>query len=107
MEDKRGQSQKDFNILFLDHIVMASTSLPLKLVLLVGQLVLAAFYGTLGTILTFLQLLRIGPAKFFGRVQRPKPPAVATDPNYGTHKMITLKVMLFFFSREIPSKSIF
>ncbi len=74
---------------------MASTSPIFKLASVTGQIVLSVFYGSLGTLLTFLQLLRIGPTKFFGRVQRPTPPAQATDPVYGKHDMLKLKVILF------------
>lgn len=70
---------------------MPSTPLPLKIVLGVGQIVLALFYGALGSILTLLLFIRSGPAKFFRRVQRPSPPSKATDSVYGTHEMITLK----------------
>lgn len=75
---------------------MASTPIVVKVATLIVQIILALFYGTLGTILTFLQLLRIGPGKFFGRVQRPVPPSQATDPIYGRHEMIKLKVICFF-----------
>jgi len=75
---------------------MASTSTSTKILLLIGQLVLALSYGTFGIILTFLQFIRLGPTKFFRRVERPTPPAQATDPVYGKHEMIKLKVILLF-----------
>jgi hypothetical protein len=74
---------------------MASTPTIVKIVTLIGQIILTFVYGTLGTILTFLQFLRIGPKKFFNQVERPTPPAQATDPVYGKHDMIKLKVVLF------------
>ncbi len=76
---------------------MALTSPLAKILLLIGQLVLVFIYGTLGIILTFLQFIRLGPTKFFRQVERPTPPAQATDPVYGKHEMIKLKVILFFF----------
>jgi hypothetical protein len=75
---------------------MASTPTIVKLLMFTGQIVFAFFYGTLGTILTILQFFRLGPNKFFRRVSRPIPPALATDPIYGKHDMIKLKVILFF-----------
>jgi hypothetical protein len=63
----------------------------------IGQIVLALFYGTLGTIMTSLLFLRLGRAKFFRKVERPTPPAQATDPVYGKHEMIKLKVISIFF----------
>jgi hypothetical protein len=75
---------------------MASTPIIVKLLTFVGQIVLALFYGTLGTVVTFVQFLRLGQAKFFRQVQRPTPPAQATDPLYGKHEMIKLKVISIF-----------
>jgi hypothetical protein len=72
---------------------MASTPTSVKILMFTGQIVLALFYGTLGSIATFLQLIRLGPKKFFGRVERPTPPAQATDPIYGKHDMLKLKVI--------------
>lgn len=75
---------------------MASTSTIAKILLFTGQLVLAFSYGTLGIILTFLQFIRLGPTKFFRRVERPTPPSQAIDPVYGKHEMIKLKVIFLF-----------
>jgi hypothetical protein len=75
---------------------MASTPITKKIAMLVGQLVLAYIYGMLGIILTALQFIRTGPQKFFRRVERPTPPAQATDPVYGKHEMIKLKVLFSF-----------
>jgi len=75
---------------------MASTPPIVKIVMLIARIILTLFYGTLGSILTLLQFVRIGPKKFFRRVERPTPPARATDPIYGKHDMIKLKVVLFF-----------
>jgi len=70
---------------------MATTSSIVKILSILVQIILSFFYGTLGTILTFLLFLRLGRKKFFQRVQRPTPPAQATDPVYGKHEMIKLK----------------
>ncbi|CAF1022012.1 unnamed protein product [Rotaria sordida] len=70
---------------------MASIPISVKILMLIGQIILACIYGTFGTILTVLLFLRIGPKKFFRRVDRPSPPAQATDPVYGEHGMIKLK----------------
>ncbi|CAF2891059.1 unnamed protein product [Rotaria sp. Silwood2] len=70
---------------------MASTPISVKILMLIGQLVLACIYGTLGTIMTCLLFLRLGPRKFFRRVERPTPPAQAIDPVYGEHAIIKLK----------------
>jgi hypothetical protein len=72
---------------------MASKPMALKVAMFIGQLVLTFIYGMLGTILTFLLFLRLGPKKFFRRVERPTPPPQATDPVYGKHEMIKLKVV--------------
>ncbi len=73
---------------------MASKSIGFKIAMLVGQLILACFYGLLGTILTFVTFLRLGRERFFRRVERPKPPPQALDPIYGEHGMLKLKVTL-------------
>ncbi|CAF0943619.1 unnamed protein product [Adineta ricciae] len=70
---------------------MAPAPAYVKILLAVGQIVLALFYGTLGTVFTLLHLLRSGREKFFRRVERPTPPQVALDPIYGEHKMLKLK----------------
>lgn len=76
---------------------MPPTPTIVKLAFATGQLVFALIYGTLGTVLTFLQFLRLGPRKFFTRVSRPTPPAVAIDPVYGAHELIKLKVFIIVF----------
>ena len=73
---------------------MAPPPVVVKLLMLVGQVVLACIYGLLGTALTALLYLRLGREKFFRRGQRPTPPPQATDPIYGKHDMIKLKVPL-------------
>jgi hypothetical protein len=75
---------------------MASTPITLRVGMLVGQIVMVLFYGTLGTIATFVQFLRLGRADFFKRVKRPTPPAPSTDPIYGKHEMMKLKVTPIF-----------
>jgi len=70
---------------------MAPPPLTVKILMFVGQMTLALFYGTLGSILTLLQCIRIGPKLFFRRVERAIPPVQATDPVYGKHEMIKLK----------------
>ncbi len=82
-------------ILLSDFISMASTPIHVKILMFAGQIVLAFIYGTFGTILTFLLFVRSGPKKFFRRVERSTPPAQATDPIYGKHEMIKLKVNRF------------
>lgn len=74
---------------------MDDIPLIVKIIALIGKLVLAAFWGTYGTVLACLLFLQLGPRKFFKRVQRPVPPTAATDPVYGKHSMITLKVIVF------------
>lgn len=78
---------------------MVPPPLVVKILMLVGQLVLAGIYGLLGTILTALLYLRLGREKFFRRGQRPSPPPQATDPAYGKHDMIKLKVPLHWRSQ--------
>lgn len=80
---------------------MALKSIAFNVALIIGQLILVGFYGVLGTLATFFLFLRLGPSKFFTRVPRPRPPTAATDPVYGKHEMITLKVMFFSFVIEI------
>ncbi|CAF0779997.1 unnamed protein product [Rotaria sp. Silwood1] len=70
---------------------MASTPIMVKILMLIGQIIFACVYGTFGTILTCLLFLRLGPKKFFRRVERPTPPIQATDPVYGEQGMIKLK----------------
>ena len=82
---------------------MASTPFIVKILMLVAQIVLAGVYGLLGTVLTALLFLRLGRAKFFRRVERPTPPPQATDPIYGQHDMIKLKVTIHWKSRLIGS----
>lgn len=76
---------------------MGLRSLAFNLALIIGQIILVGIYGVLGTIMAFLLFLRLGREKFFRRVSRPKPPSVATDPIYGKHEMIKLKVMFISF----------
>jgi len=75
---------------------MASIPIHVKILTVVGQIVLTVIYGTLGTISALLLFVRSGPTKFFRRVERPKPPSQATDPVYGKHQLIKLKVILLF-----------
>ncbi|UJR37562.1 hypothetical protein I4U23_030263 [Adineta vaga] len=86
---------------------MASPPIHIKILFLIGQLVLVLFYGTLGTVLTFLGFLRSGPNKFFRKVERSTPPPQALDPIYGEHKMIKLKssgVTLHYVSKGTSDK---
>jgi hypothetical protein len=86
------------HILLSDYISMASIPIHVKILMFVGQIVLTVIYGTLGTILTLLLFVRSGPTKFFRRVERSTPPAQATDPIYGKHDLIKLKVNRFLAS---------
>ena len=63
-----------------------------KILMLVGQLVLALFYGSLGSLMAVLLCLRLGPRRFFRRVERSVPPAAANNPVYGEHALLKLKV---------------
>ncbi|CAF1441486.1 unnamed protein product [Adineta steineri] len=74
---------------------MDSIPIHTQILMIIGKIVLALFYGTLGTFSTVLLLIYNGPSKFFRRVQRATPPAQAMDPVYGKHDMIKLKASCF------------
>lgn len=67
------------------------SSFIFNLLITAGSLVFVYIYGILGTLLTVLLFFKVGPTKFFRRVQRPEIPIQALDPTYGKHNMITLK----------------
>ena len=71
---------------------MAPPSPVVQALMLAVKIVLACVYGLMGSIGTVLICLRLGPKKFFRRVERPTPPPQATDPVYGKHDMLKLKV---------------
>ncbi len=58
----------------------------------IGLTCLTFIYGVYGTVVVFLYFLRLGPRRFFRKVDRPKPPEKAMDPIYGEHQMMKLKV---------------
>ena len=71
---------------------MTPVPITLKILIFIGRLTFACIYGTLGIILTLLRFFKIGPKRFFRRVERSTPPSKAIDPAYGTHEMLKLKV---------------
>ena len=62
----------------------------------IGLACLTFLYGIYGTICAVLQFLRMGPRRYFRRVERPKPPAKAMDSLHGEHQMLKLKVPIDF-----------
>ena len=71
---------------------MALPSVVGQALKLAVKIVLVCVYGLMGSLATVLMCIRLGPKKFFRRVERPTPPPQATDPVYGTHGMLKLKV---------------
>lgn len=85
--------QCKYSFIFQIRLKQKSKPEMLEYVMFVGQIILAIFYGTIGTFMTMLLFITAGPKKFFRRVQRPSLPAVATDPIFGKHGVLVLKVM--------------
>jgi len=83
----------------MDYIEISATPTSIVVYSFVGISCLSFLYGIYGAVVAFLQFLYLGPKRFFRRVERPKPPAKATDSIYGNHEMIKLKVF-YLFSKE-------
>jgi len=67
----------------------------------IGLNCLAFIYGLYGILLFIFQFLRVGSKRFLKRVERPTPPEKATNPIFGVHNMIKLKVYIWFFFLDI------
>jgi len=63
----------------------------------IGLNCLAFIYGLYGILLTIFQFLRVGSKRFLNQVERPTPPEKATNPIFGIHNMLKLKVYIYFF----------
>jgi len=60
----------------------------------IGLNCLTLIYGLYGILLFIFQFLRVGSKRFLKRVERPTPPEKATNPIFGVHNMIKLKVYI-------------
>ncbi|CAF0866902.1 unnamed protein product [Didymodactylos carnosus] len=67
------------------------SSIVSKSVEILSTLSLAFIYSIYGIFLSILKLYKIGPKRFFNKIERSKPPRRALDSDYGTHEMMKLK----------------
>jgi hypothetical protein len=80
----------------MDFIEIPTSPTSLVVYSFIGLTCLTFLYGIYGTIFAILQFLRLGPRRYFRRVDRPKPPAKAMNSVHGEHQMMKLKVTIDF-----------
>jgi hypothetical protein len=80
----------------VDYIEIPTSAASYVAYSFIGLACLTFLYGIYGTIFAALQFLRMGPRRYFRRVQRPKPPTKAMDSLHGEHQMLKLKVLIDF-----------
>jgi hypothetical protein len=80
----------------MDFIEITTSPTSLVVYSFIGLTCLTFLYGIYGTIFAILQFLRLGPRRYFRRVDRPKPPAKAMNSVHGEHQMMKLKVTIDF-----------
>ncbi len=81
----------------MDYIEIPTSPASMVVYSFIGLTCLTFLYGMYGTLFAILQFLRLGPRRYFRKVDRPKPPAKAMSSIHGEHQMMKLKVMIYFY----------